>query len=179
MSIRVRNLPEGSGPGATATVATAEHPAELSGSAADPEAVADTEGEVWEVAGATRLREANTGKSAGIMNSAAAGAARDISTAIPGRGTAAATTASKEETAKTGSGIPIGGMATVAATAEANMVAAMAATVADRLPAMAAVPAALAAGVDVADVAAAIKQQGPMCPPNWMQDCATYTSISH
>jgi hypothetical protein len=37
------------------------------------------------------------------------GGARDTSTAIPGRVTAAATTVSKEETAKTGSGIPIGG----------------------------------------------------------------------
>jgi hypothetical protein len=55
----------------------------------------------------------------------------------------------------------------------------MAATVADRLPAMAAVPAAPAAGVDAADVAAAIKQQGPMCPPTRMQDCANYTSISY
>jgi hypothetical protein len=179
MLIRVRNLPEGSGPGATVTVAKAEHPAEPSGSAAGPEAVADTEGGVWEVAVATRLREVNTGKSAGIMNSAAAGAARDTSTATPGRATAEATTASKEETAKTGSGSPIGGMATVAATAEADMVAAMAAMVADRLPAMAAAPEAPVAGVDVADVAAAIEQHGPMCPPNRMQDCANYILISH
>ncbi len=170
MSIQVRNLPEGSEPGATA-----EHPAELSGSAADPEAVAVTEGGAWEVAGATRLREANTGKNAGIANRAAAAAARDTSTAIPGRAMAAATTASKEETARTGSGIPIGGMATVAAAAAADM----ADTVAARLPAMAAVPAALAAGVDVADVAVATKRQGPMCPPDRMQDCATYTSISY
>ncbi len=179
MLIRVRNLPEGSEPGATVTVATAEHPAELSGSAAVPEAVADTEGGVWEVVVATRLRGANTGKSAGIMNSAAAGVARDISTATPGRATAAATTASKEETAKTGSGSPIGGMSTVAATAEADLVAAMAATVADRLPAMAAAPEARVAEVDVAvaDVAAAIKRQCPKCPPNRMQDCANYTSI--
>jgi hypothetical protein len=179
MSIRVHNLPEGSGPGATVTVATAEHPAELSGSAADPEEAADTEGGVWEVAGATRLREANTGKSAGIANSVAAGGARDTSTAIPGRVTAAATTVSKEETAKTGSGIPIGGITTVAATAAADMVAVMAGTVADRPPAMAAGPPAPAAGVDVADVAAAIRQLGPMCPPDRMQNCATYTSISH
>jgi hypothetical protein len=67
----------------------------------------------------------------------------------------------------------------VAATAAADMVAVMAGTVADRPPAMAAVPAAPAAGVDVADVAAAIRQLGPMCPPDRMQNCAAYTSISH
>ncbi len=180
MLTRVRNLPEGSGPGAIVTVATAELPAELSGSAAVPEAVAVTEGGVWEVAEATRLRGANTGKSEGIMNSAAAGVARGISTATPGRATAAATTASKKETAKTGSGSPIGGMATVAVTVEADMVAAMVATVADRLPDMAAVPVARVVGVDVAvaDVAAAIKRQSPKCPPNRMQDlCQLYFDL--
>jgi hypothetical protein len=171
MSIRVRNLPEGSGPGAIA-----EHPAELRGSAADPETVAVTEGGAWEVAGATRLRAANTGKNAGKTNRAAAEAARGISIATPGRVTAAATTAIKEETARTGIGIPTGGMVTAEAAAAADMVAAMAATVADRLPAMAAAP---AVGVDAADVAAATKRQGPMCPPDRMQECATYIAISH
>ncbi len=152
-----------------------EPPAELSGSAAAPEAVADTEEGVWEVAEATRLRGASTGETEGIMNSAAAaGVARGILTATPGRATAVATTASKKEIAKTGSGSPIGGMATVAVTVEADTVAAMVATVADRLPDMAAAPVARVVGVDVAvaDEAAAIKRQSPKCPPYRMQDCA-------
>ncbi len=127
------------------------------------------------MAGATRLREANTGKNAGIANRAAAAAARDTSTAIPGRVMAAVTTVSKEETARAGSGIPTGGMATAAA----DMVADMADTVAVKLPATAAAPAALGAGVDVAAVAVATKRQCPMCPPDRMQDCAIYTSISY
>jgi hypothetical protein len=71
-------------------------------------------------------------------------------------------------------------MATVAVTVEADMVAAMVATVADRLPDMAAAPVARVVGVDVAvaDVAAAIKRQSLKCPPIRMQDCANYTSIS-
>jgi hypothetical protein len=111
------------------------------------------------------------------MNSAAAaGVARGILTATPGRATAVATTASKKEIAKTGSGSPIGGMATVAVTVEADTGAAMAATVADRLPDMAAAPEAPVAGEDVAvavaDVAAAIKRPSPKCPPNRMQECS-------
>jgi TctA family transporter len=110
------------------------------------------------------------------MNSAAAaGVARGILTATPGRATAVATTASKKEIAKTGSGSPIGGMATVAVTVEADTaVAAMVATVADRLPDMAAALVARVVGVDVAvaDEAAAIKRQSPKCPPYRMQDFA-------
>jgi hypothetical protein len=59
-------------------------------------------------------------------------------------------------------------MATVAAAAAADMVADMADTAA-----------ALGAGVAVAAVAIATKRQCPMCPPDWMQDCALYTSISY
>jgi hypothetical protein len=55
----------------------------------------------------------------------------------------------------------------------------MADTVAVRLPATAAVPTALVEGVDVAAVAVATKRQCPMCPPDRMQDCAIYTSISY
>jgi hypothetical protein len=61
-------------------------------------------------------------------------------------------------------------MATVAVTVEADTGAAMVATVADRLPDMAAAPVARGAGEDVAvaDVAAAIKRPSPKCPPNRM-----------
>ncbi len=127
------------------------------------------------MAGVTRLREANTGKNAGIANRAAE-AARDTLTAIPGRAMAAVTTASKEETARAGSDTPTGGMATVAAAAAADMVADMADTAAVTLPATAA---ALGAGVAVAAVVVATKRPFPMCPPDWMQDCAIYTSISY
>jgi hypothetical protein len=89
---------------------------------------------------------------------------------------AAVTTANKEETARAGSDTPTGGMATVAAAAAADMVADMADTAAVTLPATAA---ALGAGVAVAAVAIATKRQCPMCPPDWMQDCALYTSISY
>ncbi len=89
---------------------------------------------------------------------------------------AAVTTASKEETARAGSGTPTGGMATVAAAAAADMVADMADTLAVRLPATAA---ALGAGVDVAAVAVVTKRKCPMSPPDRMQDCAIYTSISY
>jgi hypothetical protein len=111
------------------------------------------------------------------MNSAAAaGVARGFLTATPGRATAVATTASKKEIAKTGSDSPTGGMATAEVIVEADTEAAMEATVADRLPDMAAAPVALAAGEDVAaavaDVAAAIKRPSPKCPPNRMQVCS-------
>ncbi len=130
-----------------------------------------TERKAWEAAGVTRLREANTGKNAGIANRAAAEAARDTLTAIPGLAMAAVTTASKEETARAGSDTPTGGMETVAAAAD--MVADMADTAAVMLPATAA---ALGAGVAMAAVAVATKRHCPMCPPDRMQDCAIYTS---
>ncbi len=136
---------------------TAEPPAAHSGSAAAPEVAAVTEGEVWAAAGDTRHRKAKTGKNAGTANRVAAAAARGISTIIPGRATAAVTTASMEGTARAGSAMPIGGIATVEAAAA--MDADTADTAADMLPAMVAV---LGAGVAVAAVAVGIKRSCSM-----------------
>ena len=135
-----------------------------------------TERKAWEAAGVTRLREANTGKNAGIANRAAAEAARDTLTATPAA--AADTTAGKKEAAKTGKGSPIGGMATADMIMEADTGVAMEDTAADMLPDMAAAPELLVAGEDVAaavaDVAAATKRPSPTCPPNRMRDCVIF-----
>ncbi len=140
----------------------------------DYEVAAVTEGGVWEEAGDTRLLEVKNGKNTGTANraAAAAAAARGISTTTPGQATAVVTTASPEGTARAGSAILTGGIATVAAAAD--MVADMADTAADMLPATAAVP-----GAEVAVVAGAVGTNRP-CPrhnPVRMQHRIISTSI--
>ncbi len=96
-------------------------------------------------AGVTRLREVKPGKNAETANRVKAAAARGISNISPGRVTAEATTVITEGTARAGSAMLTGEIATAAVAA-----ATVAVTAADMLPDMAVVlgaGAAVAAGI--------------------------------
>jgi hypothetical protein len=141
-SIRVRYLPEGSGPGATATGAKGELLAVHSVSAAGPEVGADTEVGATAAVEATQLLEVKPGKNggtAGLVEASAAAAASGISNTSPGHPTAAATmeSTSTEGTARAGRDTLTGRTAAAAAAAADTEVA--------TLPATSAVPVAGAA----------------------------------
>ena len=105
-SIRVRYLPEGSGPGATATGAKWELLAVHSVSAAGPEVGADMEVGATAAVETTQLLEVKPGKNGGTAGraEASAAAASGILNTSPGQPTAAATmeSMSTEGTARAG-----------------------------------------------------------------------------
>ncbi len=125
----------------------AEPPAVHSVSAAELEVEAATAVGDSAAAWGTPPREAKLGKNTETADRVEAAAARGISNTSPGRMMAAATTVSTEETARAGSVMPTGEIATAAVAAATGAV-----TAGDMLPAMAVV---LGAG---AAVAAGIKQ---------------------